>query len=142
MRQKYITALSLVIAFAVIFSAQLATTASAETKNGNPLTSPVTFFKISGTVTYKFFKFFSNNGQRFTPADDVTVEARNIFTNNVYATTTDSNGKYTLTVDEKGVYLVSPTGGDTDVYTPALKAVHATKPGAANNVNFTGLILP
>lgn len=142
MRQKYITALSLVVAFAVTFSAQIATSASADTKNGSPLTSPVTFFKISGDVTYKFFKFFSNNGQRFAPAEDVTIEARNIFTNTVYETTTDDEGNYEISVEEKGVYLVSPTDAETDVFAPAIKAVHANKTGARNNVNFTGLMLP
>jgi hypothetical protein len=142
MRQKYITALSLVVAFAVIFGTQVATSASANTKNGSPLTSPVTFFKISGNVTYKFFKFFSNNGQRFAPATGVTVTAENVFNKNKYQTTTDLNGNYTLPVEEKGVYLVGPSGGNTNVYTPALQVVHANKAGVKSNVNFHGLMLP
>jgi hypothetical protein len=142
MKQKFITALSLVIVFAVVFSVQLASTAQADWKNGKPLTSPVTFFKISGEVTYKFFKFFSNNGQRFAPADDVTVTAKNVFTGDTYVAETAANGTYTITVEEKGVYLVSPSEGDTNVFAPAVKAVPANKAGSKNNVDFTGLMLP
>jgi hypothetical protein len=143
MRQKLITALSLVTAFAVIFSAQLATSAAADTKNGSPLTSPVTFFKISGDVTYKFFKFFSNNGQRFAPAEGVTVEARNIFTNDVYITTTDEDGEYSFSIQEKGMYLVSPSDDDeAEFFAPPIKHVNANKAGSKNNVDFQGFVLP
>jgi hypothetical protein len=141
MRRKLITALSLVTAFAVVFSAQLATSAAADTKNGSPLTSPVTFFRISGDVTYKMFKFFSNNGQRFVPAEGVTVEARNIFTNDVYTTTTDKNGDYTFSLEEKGMYLVSPSDDEADVFAPSIRPVPANKAGVKNNVNFHGMVL-
>lgn len=142
MRQKLITALSLVIVFSVVFSTQLATTASAYPQTVNPVTSPVTFFKITGNVTYKFFKFFRHNGQRFAPAPGVTITAENIFTKHKVQTTTDASGKYTLGLNEKGIYLVSPSGGDTSTYLQPLQVVHANKSGEKNNVNFTGLILP
>lgn len=140
MRQKFITALSLVILFAVIFSAQLSHTSYAATKNGNPVTSPVTFFQISGKVTYKFFKFFRGNTNQ--NASNVTVEVKNVFTNDVYETTTDGNGNYSLNVEEKGVFLVGPTEGNTDVWVPALKPVHVNNPGSRSGVNFQGFILP
>lgn len=142
MKQKFVTALSLVIAFAVVFSVQLASTAQADYKNGKPLTSPVTFFKISGDVTYKFFKFFSNNGQRFVPADDVTVTAKNVVTGDTYVTETNAQGEYSFSIAEKGVYLVTPSEGDTNVFAPAVKAVQVNKTGSKNNVDFTGLMLP
>lgn len=140
MRQKIITALSLVIVFAVIFSAQLSHTAYATTKNGNPVTSPVTFFQISGKVTYKFFKLFGGGSNQ--NAAGVEVEAKNVFTNDVYETTTDANGNYVIPVQEKGVFLVGPTEGNTDVWVPALKPVHANNPGSKTGVNFQGFILP
>lgn len=142
MRQKLITALSLVTAFSIVFGAQLATSAAADHKNGQPLTSPVTFYRISGDVSYKFFKFFSNNGQRFVPAEGVTVEARNVFTNDVYTTTTDEDGDYSFSLEEKGMYLVSPIDEEADFFAPALRHVNVNKPGTKNNVDFNGIVFP
>ncbi len=142
MRQKCITALSLLIVFTVVFSTQVASTASANHENGSPITSPVTFFKVSGNVTYKFFKLFTNNGQRFAPAPGVTMTAENVFTKEKVQTTTDTNGNYTLNLYEKGVYLVGPSGGNTNTYVSPLQVIHANKSGMKNNVTFHGLMLP
>ncbi len=146
MRQKFITALSLVVVFAIVFSSQLSTTASAHAKPSKPVTSPVTipvtFFKVTGNITYKFFNFFKHSAQRFAPASGVTVTAENVFTREKVSTTTDGNGNYTLGLKEKGVYLVTPTGGQTSTYVKPLEVIKAQKSGSKTNVNFTGLMLP
>lgn len=141
MRRKLITAISLLTAFSIIFGAQLATSAAADYKNGKPLTSPVTFYKISGDVSYKFLKFFHKNSSRFVPAEGVTIEARNIFTNDVYITTTNKDGEYSLSLQEKGMYLVEPSDGKADFFSPTLRQVQVHKQGSKNNVDFTGVIL-
>ena len=147
MRQKLITALSLVVAFAIVFSSQISTTASAHPKPSKPVTSPitlpVTFFKVTGKITYKFFNFFKHSAQRFAPASGVTVTAENVFTREKVTTTTDSSGNYMLGLKEKGIYLVTPSGGQTSTYVKPLEVVKAEKKsGTKNNVNFTGLMLP
>ncbi len=146
MRQKFITALSLVVIFAVVFSSQISTTASAHAKPSQPVTSPVTipvtFFKVTGKITYKFLNFFKHGAQRFAPASGVTVTAENVITRQKVSTTTDSNGNYILGLQEKGIYLVTPTGGQTSTYVKPLEVVKAQKSGSKNNVNFTGLMLP
>lgn len=141
MRQKFITALSLSILFSVVFGLQIASTAKAETKNGNPLTSPVTFFQISGNVTYKFFKMFGHDMRRFNPAAGVTVSAVNLMTHDTYQTTTDTHGNYSLSVEEKGLYVVNPSGGKASTYFPPTRFVSANKKGGMrDDVDFQGLV--
>ena len=139
MRQKIITALSLVILFSVVFGAQLATTASAETKNGNPLSAPLTFFRMTGSITYKSLTFFRHGAQRLAPATDVTVTAENIFTHDIYTTTTDSDGHYTLDVEEKGLFLVRPSSDTTSAWVPPLQTVRALHSQTKHGIDFQGL---
>jgi hypothetical protein len=141
MRQKLITALSLLIVFSVLFGTQIAATASAETKNGNPLTSPISFFQINGNISNRFFKFFSGSNSTH-PAANVVVNAENILTHDVYSTTTDGNGNYTIVTEEKGLFFVKPQGGIASFYVPPVKPVNVKNPGSINNINFQGYVLP
>jgi hypothetical protein len=140
-RRKLITALSLLLVFSVLFGTQIAATASANTNKNHPLTSPITFFQITGKVTYKFFKFFSGSNS-ISNAPGVKVEAENIFDHHKFQTNTDGNGNYVLPINETGVYLVKPSGGNTNIYVPPLRAVKVNDmSSSANNIDFQGLIL-
>jgi hypothetical protein len=141
MRRKLITALCLSLLFTAVFGLQIASTANAETKNKIPLTSPLTYFQISGKVTYKFFQIFIHGTQRIVPAAGVTIEAENIITHDIYQTTTDSNGNYSLSIEEKGFFTVKPSGGNTNTYIPPLQFVSINKKGTQDNVDFQGYIL-
>lgn len=141
MKQKIITALCITLVFSLIFGSQVAATAKADYKNGHPMTSPLTFFTINGNVTYQFFRFF-RHGKPFEPASGVSVKAENISTHTQYETTTDANGNYSIITEEAGVFLVSPSGGNTSVYVPPVITVSAQHNGSKNNVDFKGYILP
>jgi hypothetical protein len=140
MRRKLITALCLTFAFVFVFGTQVAATAKADTKNGNPLTSPITCFQISGKVTYKFFKVFFHEAKRFSPASGVTVSAENFFTHDIYQATTDSNGNYSISVEEPGLYSVKSSGGKTSMYISPIRMVRANKGGTDNHVDFQGFV--
>ncbi len=142
MRRKIITVLSLLIFFTLVFGAQIASTVSAQTKDGHPITSPITFFKISGNVTYKVFRNFAHGFERFMPAANVKITAEDVFTHTKYETTTDVNGNYTISTDGKGFFLVTPSGGDTSTYIPAMRVVPANNAGSKNNVSFHGFVFP
>jgi len=141
MKQKIITALCISLLFSVVFGSQIAQTAKADTKDGHPLTSPLTFFTINGNITYQFFTLF-RHGKQDDPASGVTVKAENIITHTVYETTTDTNGNYSISTEEAGTFLVSPSGGKTSVYVPPVISVKANHLGSKNNVDFKGYILP
>ncbi|MGI8419385.1 MAG: hypothetical protein ACR2LN_01950 [Candidatus Levyibacteriota bacterium] len=141
MRRKNIAVLCLTLLFAVVLGTQIAATANAETENGQPLTSPVTYFTISGNVRYQFLRIFGL-GKKEQPAEGVNVTAVDKFHHVSYETQTDSNGNYTITTQVGGLFIVSPSGGESTFYTPPFAVVHANHPGQRTNVNFKGFVLP
>lgn len=97
----------------------------------NPITAPVTFFIISGKVTY--FKLFGPS----QPAPDVKVEATNISTNNKTSQSTDSSGRYTLAV-EKGRYLVRVRDNKRTIFLPSLRFLNVDR--SFFDIDFRGLL--
>lgn len=139
MRRKKITVLCLSLIFAAILGTQVVSTANAETENGQPLTSPITYFTISGNVTYQFFKFLWF-GKKDAPAAGVTVTAVDKFHHVKYQTQTDNSGNYTITTQVGGQFFVSPSDGKTNNYVPPINVVEANHPGQKTNVDFKGLV--
>lgn len=139
MRRKIIIVLSLSLLFVSIIGTQISSTANAEMHNGKPLTSPITYFTISGNVRYQFLKFF-RFGKKDQPAANVTVTAVDKFHHVEYQTQTDSNGNYTISTQEGGKFFVSPMGGKSRTYTPPVAFVNVTKPGQQKKVDFKGFV--
>lgn len=160
MRRKLITALSLVFAFTLLFSAQAGyaffdfypkppkpspttspTTGPVTGPVTGPITSPAAFFTISGNVTDHIVKLFKKSYNRFVPEAGVKVKAKDIFNGHSASATTDANGNYVINVGQKGYYKVTVVDGDAKFYTPPLHFVHLTnnKP-TKSNVNFKGHI--
>lgn len=156
MKRKLITALSLVVAFTLLFSAQAGyasnnhylkppkpspTTSPVTGPITGPVTSPVQFFTISGNVTDHIFKLFKKSYNRFIPEAGAIVKAKDIFTGHSATSTTDANGNYVINVGQKGHYHVWVKDGDAKFYAPPLHFVHLTenKP-TKSNVNFQGHI--
>lgn len=104
-----------------------------------PLTSPATFFGITGTVTYKNLARFFNFLPKMFPADNVTVKATDLFnSSHNFSGQTDSNGHYELPADA-GLYQVEMVslGG---FFVPPLKIVNVKN--SPKTADFQGLILP
>ncbi|MGH7203688.1 MAG: carboxypeptidase-like regulatory domain-containing protein [Candidatus Levyibacteriota bacterium] len=141
MRRKNIAVLCLSLLFTVVLGTQVAASANAETQNGKPLTSPVTYFTIKGNVSYQFLKLFGL-GNNIHPAANVEVTAVGKFQNVVYETQTDSNGNYTITTQVGGQFLVAPSGGKSKFYAPPFAIVHANHPGQKTDVDFKGFAFP
>jgi hypothetical protein len=155
MVRKLVTALSLVIGFSLIFSAQLSyagnnshhnnyptpTTSPITTPVTGPVTSPVSLFTISGKVTDHIFGIFKKSKDRFMPEAGVKVKAKDIFNGHSASATTDGNGNYVINVGKKGFYKVTVVDGDAKYYLPPLHFVHLTdnKP-TKSNIDFTGQI--
>lgn len=154
--QKIITALSFIIGFALIFSAQLSyashnsynkppkpspTTSPVTGPVTGPVTSPVSLFTISGNITNHITKLFKRSYNRYVPESGATVKAKDIFNGHSASATTDSNGNYVINLGQKGFYKVSVSDGDAKFYTPPLHFIHLTnhKP-TKTNVNFKGHI--
>jgi hypothetical protein len=155
MKQKFITALVLLIAFGFFFSTQFAHTAQATFFHHpkpsptttpvtgpvtGPITSPVGLFKISGHVKNHIIWLWRRGGERLMPAVGVKVKAVDIFGHQVAMTTTDANGNYTLTPGKAGFYKVTVKGGQAKYYLPPFHFVNDNKPEGKNNINFQGYI--
>lgn len=69
---------------------------SAAELNISPITSPITYFLVSGRAGYIF------NGLLY-PAKDVNIKAQNIATNQIFSTKTDNQGRYRLSL-QRGIY--------------------------------------
>lgn len=74
----------------------------------SPISSPITSPISSATVTLSGWVKYLNH-YRFVPAEGAQVMAKNKKTNEVFSTTTSSDGKYSLAVP-KGKYSVLVTG--------------------------------
>lgn len=154
MRLKLITALSLVLVFTFLFSAQAG---YANHLNPTPMTSPTTgpvtgpvtgpitgpsgLFTITGNVSDHITRLFKKSFNRIIPESGVTVNAKDIFNGNSASATTDANGNYIITLNQRGYYKVSVSDGDAKFYSPPLHFVHLTdKKKAKSGVNFKGYI--
>lgn len=93
----------------------------------NPLTSPISYFTISGKVGYRFFGIFS-------PAENVTVKAVNTYTKTVYKVLTNKRGKYSILV-KAGIYNVSAKDATGTIFYPTKIKVNVTTSNATN-INF------
>lgn len=163
MRFKFISALSIVIAFSVLFSSQLINLASAHSTNNNtpitnpvtnpittpvtgpvtgPITSPVSIFRISGQIAYHILGIFKKSAERFYPASGVTVKVKDIFNGHSATAVTDSNGNYVVDAGQAGFYNITVSGGKARFYTPPVAFVQLTKKNPEKkHLNFQGIIL-
>ncbi len=105
-----------------------ATKAIAATPNGG-VTSPITYFMLSGQVTYKYLTYVF-------VAKNVTVTATNYQTNAKTATVTDANGNYSISVTQ-GQYTVKPHDSRGTVFTPASRFVSVIN-NSISGLNFQG----
>lgn len=155
-RRKILTALSLVAAFTLVFSAQVSyanfnifhhspkptmtpTTSPVTGPVTGPITSPAKLFTISGNVSYHVWGLFKRGASRLMPASGVTVKAKGLFNGSSATATTDSNGNYVITTNDKGHYRVTVSGGNGKHYMPPLHFVQLTeKKPTKTKVNFTG----
>jgi len=136
---------TLLIAFFTVTLFGQATVASANHNVLNavsaPITGPVSQFatSITGKVTLRYLGWFRgiNNNDRIKPAPNVTIEARNIYTNEKFVTTTDVNGNYILNA-KSGSYLVSAKQNKVN-FVPGVKFVKLPEGKTKSNVNFQGL---
>lgn len=104
-----------------------------------PITEPVTSFahSISGKITLRIFnRFFRFENQ---PGSNILVNAVDIFTHKSFSGTTDSNGNYTIGVDN-GFYQVEPQGSTVNkFFAPPLRFVQI-KNNNRVNVDFQEFI--
>ncbi len=79
----------------------------------SPLTSPVTppltsfMHTISGKIVLKKFQWLGGFSKK-TPARNVTVTLKNVFTHEVFSVQTNELGMYVFSVPDQGWYQVKP----------------------------------
>lgn len=104
---------------------------NAQETSSSPITSPITYFtyRISGKVTYRFLLLLK-------PAQNVSIGAVNIKSNEKYAAKTDLNGNYALYVNQGG-YIIRAFDAKGTFFMPYATYVNAIKD--IYNINFFGI---
>lgn len=93
-----------------------------------PLTNPISYFTVSGSVIYKLTR-------GYVPAANVTVTAKSQ-SGTTYTTVTGNDGFYSLTVDG-GTYLVRPADAFKSIFMPAQRIIEVFS--NLTRVNFVGI---
>lgn len=138
MRKLIISVLLPTLAFC--FLAQVNSVKAITIPSGSPITSPISFFAITGKVTYKNLKLFISALNRITPGANVTITATNFFDpSQVFSTTTDINGNYILPVPN-ALYKVTASDNANTFFSPPLHVVKIKNQN--KNASFQGLIFP
>lgn len=134
MKLKLALSTFILIVFGLILAAQfnLVSAQNASSALTGPITRPVTYFtyKISGKVTYRFLLLLK-------PAQNVSVEAVGIKSNEKYVVKTDLNGNYTLYV-KQGEYIIRAFDTKGTFFMPYAQYVNAVKDTL--NINFEGIL--
>lgn len=141
MPKRLIIALLLVL-FAFPIGLQVTRVEANHTKPiTSPITNPVTFFSLSGKVTYKKLGGFFRNINRILPADDAVVTIQGFFDRSKkYTVKTDANGMYQVNVPV-GMYRVEVDNDENAFFTPPLKVLNI-KANTNKKANFQGLLWP
>lgn len=135
MKTKLFLASILLALMAAIMGLQLSqveSVAASTISGGGPITSPISYFFISGKVRYAF-----QNGL-IKPAANVLITATNTQTSSKSATLTNTYGDYKILVPA-GVYSVKARDNKQSVFRPSEILVNVLN-GNASNINFGAII--
>lgn len=106
-----------------------------------PITTPITFFNLTGEVTLKHLGKLFGGMKRAMPGEDVTVQVTGFFNkNHQHNTETDEHGKYGFQLSD-GLYIVEVKEGNDIFFTPPIRVVQV-KEGKVKKANFQGLVFP
>lgn len=101
----------------------------------SPLTSPITYYAISGRVGYKLFL---QNGGQILPAKGALVIARNIQSNEKKIATTSATGSYSILVTP-GTYSVRASDYKSTQFKPTEYILNIVS-SDATKIAFLGII--
>ena len=141
MRVKLSIALSLVLLFGIIFSAQVTREVEASSLPlTSPITAPLSSFRISGHVTLHILRRFRVLS-RFLPAEDVKIRVINKFSGEKFTTKTDTKGDYFVDTNKRGFYEVEVASRQHNAFfVPPVKFVKVKDPSGKSGIDFRGLI--
>jgi hypothetical protein len=132
---------TLVALFAISIFSQVASVQAFHTPITGPITTPITFFNLTGEVTLKQFGKLFGGLKRFMPAEDVTVKVTGLFDKNKkFTTETDEQGDYGFMLPA-GHYLVEVEDDPDTFFAPPIKFVHI-KEGKVKTADFKGFVFP
>lgn len=130
--------LSLLFFFALVAAFTVSQVNVTEAHSGSPLSSPITFANhvLSGHVKYKFLGWRKAQVEKTSPAGNVTVEATNKKTDEVFTAQTDLQGYFLLNLP-KGTYTVKASDSLNTEFKPDERNVNLNKD---KQIKFTGVI--
>lgn len=133
MKAKLLLSLILVLLGGIAVSQQIKTVVAQQTENTNTaaITSPISYFTVSGQVTYKAFG-------KIIPAGNIWVRVNKIDTGNWYYVNTNSQGYYSALVSN-GTFLISAIDSLGTQFKPSSRFVTVSD-GDVNNISFQGRI--
>ncbi len=139
LKKIFIVALFFLLSFPVLL--QLSSAKALALPITSPVTTPVSFFNLTGHVIYHQLGILMNSAQRRFPAANVMITVSNFFGGSqVAATTTDSNGDYHVNLPA-GWYRVSASDGTSAHFVPPFRIVNV-KTNSQKHADFQGLLFP
>lgn len=126
-----------IASFIVLSTLLLLTQAGYVSANhSNPVSSPISYFtyKINGNITYRIF--LRGLPSQIVKARYVSLEAKNVKTNETFGGSSDEKGEYSLPV-KPGAYLVKVVNSPYK-FVPSVRFVNVKQD--IYNVNFQGYI--
>lgn len=140
MPKKFLLSLVLVVVLSLPIFSQVSRVSAQEAPITSSITNPITFFNLTGTITYKRLGFFFRNvTNRILPADNVKVTVTGFFDKSQrFQTTTDANGNYSINLPT-GLYTIKTNGGRTNFFSPPLRVMRV-KTNATSTANFQGFL--
>src|SRR5258706_736743 len=107
----------------------------------SPIRSPISFFNLTGEVTYHHLGHLLDKTKRFFDAENVLITVKNFWNSNQkFTTSTDSDGMYSFNLPS-GLYWVSASDNMHTFFVPPTKVV-SIKNNKVTNADFQGLIFP
>jgi len=127
MKIKLILSLFLLLLGGIVLSQQIKTVVAQQTENTN--TSPISYFAVSGQVTYKAFG-------KIIPAGNVWVRINRIESGSWYYVSTNSQGYYSALV-RSGNYVISAIDSLGTQFKPSSRFVTVSDSNI-DNISFQG----
>ncbi|KKR80261.1 MAG: hypothetical protein UU73_C0004G0076 [Candidatus Daviesbacteria bacterium GW2011_GWA1_41_61] len=131
MKIKLILSLFLLLLGGIVLSQQIKTVVAQQTENTNTsaITSPISYFAVSGQVTYKAFG-------KIIPAGNVWVRINRIESGSWYYVSTNSQGYYSALV-RSGNYVISAIDSLGTQFKPSSRFVTVSDSNI-DNISFQG----
>jgi len=130
MKSRLIIGILIAVLAVVSLHTQVSMISKAEAQDA-PITSPISYFNVSGKALYNFFG-------RFIPATNARITALNTQDRSIISVKTDSNGLYSLALRQAEYIISAQDLFEKTIFAPAHYKLFVASD--LPNINFVGIL--